>query len=762
MARRRKKNASLKIDDNTQVLQRIIPGVLLIGAAGLGIIFLFALDNGVLGDALARGLRKAFGLGSASLYLLMAVAGVTLMGGKKGEMFWRLSGLFLIWLGLEGILHLNASAGSSQAEIMELGRSGQGGGMLGAVLVDGSVGAIGAAGSYFIFAFLMAVGVLVAGRAAAVGAARSFYNVLRGQWQTAGTALRQRRAVTAGQAAEPKKAETKKKPVFEKQERPAARDAAAVKPFYQVVRAEEAAAKETPTGAGERSGEEFLPAEETAGREYEYVLPPLSLLERTPAPAGSGSEDLAGNVAMLEKTLQSFGIESKIVCVTQGPAITRYELQPAAGVKISRIAGLADDIAMNLSAASVRIEAPIPGKAVVGIEVPNKETGAVFFREMLEGAAFQQTPGKLTLALGKDIAGAHVLGDLTQMPHLLIAGAPGSGKSVCINSIIASILYKSRPEEVKLLLIDPKRVEMANYEGVPHLVAPVVVEADKAASALKWVVREMESRYELFAACGERNIAGYNAARAKERETANAAMENAATDGGGETALRPELPFIVTIIDELADLMMVTPADVEDAICRMAQMGRAAGVHLIVATQRPSVNVVTGLIKANVPSRIAFAVSSQVDSRTILDAGGAEKLLGKGDMLYRPLGRHKPVRVQGCFIADAEVNRLVDHVKSQAVPEYREILAEDAAGAKQDTEPGDQLFAEAAMIFIELNVASTSLLQRKLRIGYSRAARLVDLLEEKKVIGSYDGSKSRAVLMTAGQFEQIYGARNGG
>ncbi|MDR1069336.1 MAG: DNA translocase FtsK [Gracilibacteraceae bacterium] len=745
----------MKIDDNTQVLQRIIPGILLIGAAGLGFIFLFALDNGVLGDALARGLRKAFGLGSASLYILMAVAGVTLMGGKKGEMFWRLSGLFLVWLGLEGILHLNASAGSSQAEIMELGRSGLGGGMLGAVLVDGSVGAIGAAGSYFIFAFLMAVGVLVAGRAAAVGAARSFCHVLRGQWQTAGTALRQRRAVTAGRAAEPKKAETKKKPVFEQKERPAARDPETVKPFYQVVRAEEAAAAETSAGAPERSGEDFLPAER------EYALPPLSLLERTPAPAVSASDDLAENVAMLEKTLRSFGIESKVVCVTQGPAITRYELQPAAGVKISRIAGLADDIAMNLSAASVRIEAPIPGKAVVGIEVPNKETSTVSFREMLEGAAFQQTPGKLTLVLGKDIAGAHVLGDLTQMPHLLIAGAPGSGKSVCINAIIASILYKSRPEEVKLLLIDPKRVEMANYEGVPHLVAPVVVEADKAASALKWVVREMESRYELFAACGERNIAGYNAARAKEREKASAAMENAAESDEGETAFGSELPFIVTIIDELADLMMVTPADVEDAICRMAQMGRAAGVHLIVATQRPSVNVVTGLIKANVPSRIAFAVSSQVDSRTILDAGGAEKLLGKGDMLYRPLGRHKPVRVQGCFIADSEVNRLVDHVKSQAVPEYREILT-DEPGSQQGPEPGDQLFAEAAMIFIELNVASTSLLQRKLRIGYSRAARLVDLLEEKKVIGSYDGSKSRAVLMTAGQFEQIYGARNGG
>ncbi|MDR0434868.1 MAG: DNA translocase FtsK, partial [Gracilibacteraceae bacterium] len=528
----------------------------------------------------------------------------------------------------------------------------------------------------------------------------------------------------------------------------------------------------TPPSAAAAAGEDLREnLAETAGEEY--ALPPVSLLERAAA-AYSSREDMQENVTMLEETLRSFGVQAKVVRVTRGPTITRYELQPAAGVKISRIASLADDITMNLSAASVRIEAPIPGKAVVGIEAPNKETSVVSLRELLEGAAFQQTAAKLTLALGKDIAGNHVLGDLAQMPHLLIAGTTSSGKSVCVNTIIASILYKARPEEVKLLLIDPKRVEMANYEGIPHLIAPVVVEADKAASALKWVVREMELRYEMFAACGERNIAGYNAARVKERKKAEekaakalaaAGAVNAASaeaDGqseNGPEALRPELPFIVAIIDELADLMMVTPKDVEDSICRLAQMGRAAGIHLIIATQRPSVNVITGLIKANIPSRVAFAVSSQVDSRTILDAGGAEKLLGKGDMLYHPLGRPKPIRVQGCFISDAEVNRVADYVKSQANPEYREIVTEESGGPKV-AEPDDPLFAEAAMVFIEMNNASTSLLQRKLRLGYARAARLVDLLEEKRVIGTYDGSKPRTVLMTAGQFEQIYGTRN--
>ncbi|MDR1604096.1 MAG: DNA translocase FtsK [Gracilibacteraceae bacterium] len=761
---------SAKADANTQVIRRIIPGILLIGAAVLGVIFLFALDAGVVGETLAGGLRQAFGLGSAGLYILVAAAGVTLMGGRKGEMFWRLGGLLLVWLGLEGILHFSAATGRPFEEIMALGRAGQGGGLLGAALAGWGLRAVGPLGSYFLFVLLMVVGLFVAGRSATVKAVRSLGQTVIFHWQAVGTA-RRRRAAAAPPPAAPAQtgAGRKKAPAGEK-------EPAVDLPPYRVISAAKGeeggetaggAAAEDVGDAGTELPFAALPAEpEPAPAGREYLLPPVALLERGPAMAEHDRDSLAENVTMLEETLGSFGIQAKVVCVTQGPALTRYELQPAPGVKISRIVSLADDITMNLSAPSVRIEAPVPGKAVVGIEVPNKETSVVSLRELIEGAAFQQAAGKLPLALGKDITGSHVLGDLAQMPHLLIAGATGSGKSVCINTIIASILYKSRPEEVKLLLIDPKRVEMANYEGIPHLTAPVVIEPDKAASALKWVVREMETRYELFAACGERNIAGYNAAREKEQleapppETVGDGEADGGVDVGVEGALpQAPLPFIVAIIDELADLMMVTPADVEDSICRLAQMGRAAGIHLIVATQRPSVNVITGLIKANIPSRIAFAVSSQVDSRTILDAGGAEKLLGKGDMLYHPMGRPKPLRVQGCFIGDREVNALANYVKSQADPEYREIPDVDV-GATRKAEAPDPLFAEAALVFISMNMASVSLLQRKLRVGYSRAARLVDLLEEKRVVGPYDGSKPRAVLMTTGQFEQIYGTRS--
>ncbi|HHV71962.1 MAG TPA: DNA translocase FtsK [Clostridia bacterium] len=461
-----------------------------------------------------------------------------------------------------------------------------------------------------------------------------------------------------------------------------------------------------------------------------YSFPPISLLNKDiKGQTFKNKKELHQSTKLLEDTLLSFGVNAKVVKVSRGPTITRYEVQPAPGVKVSKIVNLADDIALSMAAADIRIEAPIPNKSAVGIEVPNKEIAVVYLRDIIESPEFQNNSSKLSVALGKDVAGAPIVADLQKMPHLLIAGATGTGKSVCINTIISSLLFKAQPSEVKLLMVDPKVVELNVYNNIPHLVSPVVTDPKKAATALKWVVAEMENRYSLFASNGARDIHKYNEIL-KERQN----------DG--------ILPYIVVIIDELADLMMVAPNDVEDAICRIAQMARAAGIHLVIATQRPSVDVITGLIKANIPSRISFAVSSQIDSRTILDIGGAEKLLGKGDMLYYPSGASKPIRVQGCFISDKEVEAVTDFWKKQAKPEYaKEIFKFQPKEEK--TEVMDELFYDALRLVVETNQASVSLLQRRLKIGYTRAARLIDALEEKGYIGPYEGSKPREVLATA-------------
>jgi len=480
-------------------------------------------------------------------------------------------------------------------------------------------------------------------------------------------------------------------------------------------------------------------AENRAGAHY--ALPPLDLLAAGNRQRGGAQQkDVAAKTKLIEDTLASFGVSAKVIDVQRGPTVTRFELQPAAGVKITRIVSLADDLALALAAQGVRIEAPIPGKAAIGIEVPNSEVSVVLLREVLETREFSESGSKLTVALGKDIAGKPLVGNLEKMIHLLIAGATGSGKSVCVNSIITSILYKASPDEVKFLMIDPKMVELTNYNGIPHLIAPVVTDPKKAATALKWVVAEMQRRYELFVQAGVRDIGKFNqAARARSE-------------------LKP-LPYIVVILDELADLMMVAPVDVEDAIFRLAQMARAAGIHLIVATQRPSVDVITGVIKANIPSRIAFAVASQVDSRTILDANGAEKLLGRGDMLYSPVGALKPVRAQGAFVADSEVEAVVTWCREQALPEYEVgvfAAADDEAAATE--EAPDPLFAQAVRIVVESGQASVSLIQRRLRVGYARAGRLIDLMEEKGYIGRHEGSKPRDVLLTMDQYRRIFGS----
>ena len=469
---------------------------------------------------------------------------------------------------------------------------------------------------------------------------------------------------------------------------------------------------------------------------YEY--PPVELLSKGKAKAlKGGAKALTDTATKLQKTLYSFGVSAKVENVSVGPAITRYELKPAEGVRVSKIANLADDIALNLAAETIRIEAPIPGKQAVGIEVPNKEKETVHLREVLESKEFQENKSKLTVALGKDVAGNTQLADIAKMPHVLIAGSTGSGKSVCINTIITSIIYNAKPSEVKMVMVDPKVVELSVYNGIPHLLIPVVTDPKKAAGALAWAVQEMDDRYNKFASKGVRDLKGYNKAIEKE-------------GGVGK------LPQIVIIVDELADLMMVAAKDVEEAICRLAQKARAAGMHLVIATQRPSVDVITGLIKANVPSRIAFAVSSQVDSRTILDTVGAEKLLGKGDMLFFPSGAPKPSRVQGAFVSDDEVEKIVDFVKSNGTATYSEdILDKELAQEQTADDDTDPFLMDAIQTVVETGQASTSFIQRRFKVGYARAGRIIDQMEERGVISGYQGSKPREVLMTLDKLNEL-------
>ncbi|MDI3269203.1 MAG: DNA translocase FtsK, partial [Bacillota bacterium] len=468
-----------------------------------------------------------------------------------------------------------------------------------------------------------------------------------------------------------------------------------------------------------------------------YQLPPLSLLEAQEGRRRRGKGDGGERAWALEKTLRSFGIQAKVVGSEEGPAVTRFEVQPAAGVKVSRIAALADDIALSMAASPVRVVAPIPGKAAVGIEVPNAEVRTVPVGSIIRQGAFQQSASRLTLALGEDVAGQPLVHSLERMLHLLIAGATGSGKSVCLNTILVSLLFKARPDEVKLLLVDPKRVELSVYEGIPHLLAPVITDPKKAAGALRWLLAEMGRRYELFAQTGARDIHRYNE--------------------GAAGSQREKLPFIVLVIDELADLMLVAAKEVEDSIQRLAQMARAAGIHLVLATQRPSVDVITGVIKANIPSRIAFAVSSQADSRTILDGGGAEKLLGKGDMLFYPMGASKPMRAQGAYISERELERVLEFVRGQGKPQFhQEIAAGSEAGEEEEGEE-DPLFLEALRIVVETRQASVSMLQRRLRVGFTRAGRLVDAMERRGYVGPHQGSRSREVRITPEQLDRLLG-----
>ncbi len=494
--------------------------------------------------------------------------------------------------------------------------------------------------------------------------------------------------------------------------------------------------------------------------EDNYVLPTLDCLA-SPKVGNTANyeEELKNNATKLVDTLKSFGVETRVVDISRGPSVTRYEIQPAAGVKISRITSLSDDIALNLAASGVRIEAPIPNKAAVGIEVPNKNRATVSLRELVDTDLYKKSvaKSKLSVALGKDIAGNCMYADLAKMPHLLVAGTTGSGKSVCMNSMIVSILYNAKPDEVKLLMIDPKQVEFTVYNGIPHLIVPVVSDPRKAAGALAWAVTEMLQRYKMFSENNVRDIEGYNSICA--------------------SIGRDKLPQIVIFIDELSDLMMASPHEVEDSICRLAQMARAAGMHLVIATQRPSVDVITGLIKANIPSRLTLKTSSQIDSRTIIDSAGAEKLLGNGDMLFYPVGIAKPLRIQGCFLSDKEVENVVDFIKSQQQSEYSDDVMQEierqaaldkkknggTAGQDDDSDSeADEMLPKAIEIVVENQMASTTLLQKKLKLGYARASRIIDDLEERGIIGPFEGSKPRKVLISKQQWYEMNALAQGG
>lgn len=732
-----------------------IVGLVLIALSLIGLAGIFTDSIGKIGLFIVQGLDKLAGNGYVAFLMVLALSGFKLMRREKWQFNSRFWGLFILFCSLQIFLHRNIPLSNS----FSAGLAGQGGGLTGAALGYVFKFSFGTVGTYIVLGLLILAG-------AALCSGGNTRDMLVNSWlKIKAAALRvwhlsvsflfveeevdegTGRKKTGGNKVKGPAEERITPPVLDESLQPVIEAAPAGSALGDAqVKAEDI---KTGTPAAEEDTGGVSPGathRENLPNGKEYHMPPLTLLNPPPNNGENmAGRDISSRINKLEQILESFGIKAKVINVSVGPAITRYELQPPPGIKVSKITGLSDDIALGMATTGVRIEAPIPGKAAVGIEVPNGEVDMVTLRELLETREFTGSPSRLTVALGKDIAGTPILADLAKMPHLLIAGATGSGKSVCVNTIICSILFKAAPDEIKFLMVDPKMVELANFNDIPHLVSPVVTDAKKAAGALRWAVREMESRYDLFAAAGVRDITRYNALF-------------------GEFELEPgqtPLPYIVVIIDELADLMMVAPADVEDSICRLAQMARAAGIHLVVATQRPSVDVITGLIKANIPSRISFAVSSQMDSRTILDMGGAEKLLGKGDMLFFPVGAAKPVRVQGAFLSDKEVENLVDFLKDQARPVYNEeVLQEQPGGETVETEDSDELLPQAARIFIESGTASISMLQRRLHVGYSRAARLVDIMERRGIVGGFEGSKPRAVLMTMEQYRQVFENNN--
>ncbi|MBI2875003.1 MAG: DNA translocase FtsK 4TM domain-containing protein [Firmicutes bacterium] len=744
------------LGDFKEEIRREVLGIALLAAAALLAAGLYSEAAGVAGEFIKRISSTLSGRAAWALPLSFAALGISVLIQRDRTLFARrLTGLLSLFLILVVYLHRPLPPDAS----FFLGVQGEGGGILGAALSRGFSLALGAVGTSVVLVAwgLVAVSLVTGLSLQSIGAGmtKRLWFIARAVWngmvsfvtESAGSraeVVMEEETVPRARATEPLPTEDSsldEVPFRNRRSEPGGRGDE---------RPASASRVRDPERAGVRDGRppvvedltlpDQAPAATRIHRQSkdDFRLPPLAILQRPPRAPSRADKDLADNGKLLEETLESFGVRAKVVRISRGPTITRYEIQPAPGVKVSRILNLSDDIALNMAAADVRIEAPIPGKAALGIEVPNRVVSTVFLREVLETQEFEESQSRLTVGLGKDIAGQVVMADLAKMPHLLIAGTTGSGKSVCLNVIVASIIFKASPDEVKFLMIDPKVVELNTYNGIPHLIAPVVTEPKKAAGALRWVLREMQQRYELFAGAGVKDIMTYNKLISRRG------------DAG--------LPLIVVIIDELADLMMVAAHEVEDYISRLAHMARAAGIHLVIGTQRPSVDVITGVIKANIPSRVSFAVSSQTDSRTILDSVGAEKLLGKGDMLYYPWGAPKPIRMQGAFISDREVDELVLYVKNQAEPEYREVMGgEDEPSSPQGDE--DVLFWDALSLVVHTGQASVSLLQRRFRVGYTRAARLIDQMEERGFVGGYEGSKPRQVLLGKEQWKQLAGTR---
>jgi S-DNA-T family DNA segregation ATPase FtsK/SpoIIIE len=765
---------------------------------------------GKFGHFISRVLEVTAGKGKFIIPFFLGFAGIHLLVKRSFNPSSKGTGIIIIFITFLTYLHL----GFTPDNTFGAARAGLGGGFIGALPAYLLMPYFGTIGTKIILATFFLVGITLLTGLSVVELTRSLTSKL-----SSGLVISYRWLVNYifPEQEEPEKKETKSKKRLSGEKKNRNKNKNKRKPVKepdnnQTDREQDPQTAKTNFGLVDEeqvtNDEEITSFSPAMDRQGAFRLPSPEMLKPAPPKGNKIDQNIKERSQLLEQILNNFGIKATVINVSAGPAITRYEIQPPPGIKVSRIAGLADDIALGLAASGVRIEAPIPGKAAVGIEVPNPEINSVQLRELLESKEFIKNASKLTVALGKDIAGSPVVADLSRMPHLLVAGATGAGKSVCINTLICSILFKAGPEDVKLLMVDPKMVELANYNGIPHLVSPVVTDPKKAAGALRWAVREMEQRYELFAAAGVRDINRYNQMCRETRQiTANKETTTSAktTETPGTKITQEEgildkptpmvdqaksitngdiakgsnnlstrqtenpykeeqdhspspLPYIVIIIDELADLMMVAPADVEDAICRLAQMARACGIHLVIATQRPSVDVITGLIKANIPSRISFAVSSQTDSRTILDMGGAEKLLGKGDMLFYPVGAPKPMRVQGAFLSDNEVESVVEFLKEQANPVYNEeVLQQPDNNAGDSNEDWDDLLPQAAQIFIENGTASISMLQRRLHIGYARAARLVDIMERRGIVGGYEGSKPRQVLMTWEQYLQVFG-----
>ncbi len=753
-----------------------IKGVLLAAALVYILLSLYGLNTGKVGLWVAGGVTYLLGSGSKVITALGFFDSYTLFTGRKLQITPKRLGVFLLSLVFLTYSHLSLlvlepleTIPATFAEISGPVGTAQGGGVVGAVLLFVSLRFFDVIGTYVVIGAVSLIGIIMVldktmrqfiGRVVQF-IFRTLRSLLFGIGYLIGLCFRGIRNSILGTS-----------PVLTKSEvdtsaNEAIKSLPALKPNQfkpgkaeprltgRNIPPEVAATGEVPIAINtyqesesESKAEKFNPENVRRSKDGAYLLPPLDLL-LPPAKTGgqAARTELVQLGRLLEETLANFGIEAKVVQIDCGPVITRYEIQPAPGIKVSRIVGLADDIALALAAEDIRIEAPIPGKAAVGIEVPNKKQETVRISEVIATAEYHQAKYKLPLVLGKGVAGDLQIVDLCSMPHLLIAGATGSGKSVCINNFIISLLYRLRPDQLRILLIDPKRVELAVYDGIPHLLAPVITDPKKAAAALKWVVEEMENRYELFANAGVRSMDKYNAwVVEQQKRQGKAAQQSEQGDQAENEAVEP-LPYMVVIIDELADLMMVATSDVEDSICRIAQMARAAGIHLVVATQRPSVDVITGLIKANIPARIAFAVSSQVDSRTILDSSGAERLIGRGDMLYQSPSSAKTIRIQGAYITDKEIEAVVEFLKSQGAPEYETVIGERALKVDTTEEVDDELFDDAVRLVINSGQASISLLQRRFRIGHSRAARLMDMMELKGIVGPYQGSKPREVLV---------------